>query len=93
MKLCFKKIWEHIEKGLEGRRLKAEAPLFQHSEHTIRVKQRTIGVVMKFQGWRREILKEADSLGLDKGLDVTGQGDSKGNQVSDLGYQWASLVP
>lgn len=48
---------------------------------------------MKFQGWRREILKEADSLGLDKGLDVTGQGDSKGNQVSDLGYQWASLVP
>ena len=43
---------------------------------------------MKFQGWRREILKEADSLGLDKGLDVTGQGDSKGNQVSDLGYQW-----
>lgn len=47
---------------------------------------------MKFQGWRRDLLKEADSLGLDKGLDVTGEGKSKGNRASDLGYQSASLV-
>ena len=43
------------------------------------VEQRTTGVVMKFQGWRRGFEGE-ECLGLDKGLDVGGWGWMKQEQ-------------
>lgn len=76
-KVCFKKMWEHVEKGGEGRRLKAKRLLFisifQAHHQTWTKNNRSGNDISRLV--ERGCKQAEESLGLDKGLGVGGQGE------------------